>query len=189
MKNAGFFWVAAAMMLCGTFASAQDRSTQDQAKPDQSTEAKAAPPPVHDAGRQGWYVAFPAYLFGDGSVSGVQAGYQLKNLHIRLDALLSSGVRNGDMFVFAAPALGLYFSEEWASRIRVYQGISAGAEIGIVNSFVGVNAYANLLAGVEWFVFKKKAFFFEVGTGIGYPAIENAFNGGTVIGGGLKIFL
>jgi hypothetical protein len=175
MSNARVFWVAAILSCAGALAFAQ-------AEP-------AGGPETYDAERQGLYLAFPAYLFGDASVSGIQAGFQLKNLQLRLDALIASGVRNGDMFLFATPALGFYYSEEWESRIRTYQGISVGAEIGIIDSFGGVNAYANLLAGIEWYVFKNKAFFFEVGTGIGYPAIEGAFNGGTVIGGGLKIFL
>lgn len=144
--------------------------------------------PVSDSSHQGFYYAFPAYLYGTSSASGVQAGYQLKNLHFRLDASLVAGMKDGALALYANPSIGVFYSEDWESKIRTYQGVSIGMQKGILNSFDGFSYFLDLLTGAEWFVFERKAIYLEIGTGMALPVKDDAFEGGTVIGGGIKCF-
>ena len=141
-----------------------------------------------DSNHQGFYYAFPAYLYGTSSASGLQVGYQLKNLHFRLDASVVAEVLDGRPVIFASPSIGVFYSHDWESKIRTYTGIALGAEKGILNSFQDPAFFANIMTGAEWFVFERKAVFLEIGSGVGYPSKDSAYNGGTVIGGGIKCF-
>ena len=97
-------------------------------------------------------------------------------------------MNDGESVVFANPSIGVFYSEDWESKIRTYQGISIGVQKGIMNSFEGTSYFLNLLTGAEWFVFERKAIYLEIGTGMGMPEKDGAFEGGTVIGGGIKCF-
>ena len=136
----------------------------------------------------GFYYAFPAYLYDRYSASGVQLGYEQGNLHVRLDLSLASGYQDGRVFLFTNPSLGVFYSETWPSRIRTYQGIACGGETGILNAFDGQAFFLNFMMGAECLVSEKKAVYLEIGSGLGIPHREGAFNGGTVIGGGFKSF-
>ena len=137
---------------------------------------------------QGFYYGFPAYLYRMSSASGAQLGYQLGKLHFRLDASLVADMNDGESSVFANPSLGVFYSEDWESKIRTYQGVSIGIQKGIVNSFKGTSYFLSLLTGAEWFVFARKAIYLEIGSGMVMAAKDGAFEGGTVIGGGIKCF-
>ncbi|HCM27183.1 MAG TPA: hypothetical protein DIC34_11670 [Treponema sp.] len=141
-----------------------------------------------DSKHQGIYYGFPAYLYRTSSASGVQLGYQLGKFHFRLDASIVADMNDGESVVFANPSIGVFYSEDWESKIRTYQGISIGVQKGIMNSFEGTSYFLNLLTGAEWFVFERKAIYLEIGTGMGMPEKDGAFEGGTVIGGGIKCF-
>ena len=143
---------------------------------------------VSESNHQGFYFAFPAYLYGSLSAAGVQAGYQLKNLHFRLDASCIADFKDGKPVIFANPSIGVFYSEDWESKIRTYQGISFGIETGILNAFKGQAYFVNIITGAEWFVFERKAVYLEIGTGLGIKRQDGAYNGGTVIGGGIKCF-
>jgi hypothetical protein len=140
--------------------------------------------PMH----QGFYFGTPVYLYRTSSASGIQLGYQLKKLHFRLDASVVSDTENGESTFFANPSLGVFFSEDWESKIRTYQGIAIGAQKGIWNSFEGMSYFVNFLTGAEWFVFERKAIYMELGSGIALPSKAGAYEGGTIIGGGIKCF-
>jgi hypothetical protein len=137
---------------------------------------------------QGFYFASPLYLYRTSSASGVQLGYQLGKLHFRLDASLVSDTENGECAIFTNPSIGAFYSEDWESKIRTYQGVAIGIQKGIWNSFEGMSYFVNFLTGVEWFVFERKAIYLELGSGTAILAKEGAFEGGTIIGGGIKCF-
>ncbi len=137
---------------------------------------------------RGFYYALPGYLYDPYSASGVQLGYELANLHVRLDLSLASGYRNGQVILFANPSLGAFYSETWPTRIRTYQGIAFGGQTGILNAFAGQAFFLNFIVGAEWLVSEKKAVFLEIGKGLALPRKDGAFNGGTIIGGGFKSF-
>lgn len=59
---------------------------------------------------------------------------------------------------------------------------------GLWNSFEGMSYFINLLTGAEWFVFERKAIYLELGSGTAILSKAGAFEGGTVIGGGIKCF-
>jgi len=48
--------------------------------------------------------------------------------------------------------------------------------------------FLNFLTGAEWFLFERRAVYLEIGSGMAMPVIEGAFEGGTIIGGGVKCF-
>jgi hypothetical protein len=150
----------------------------------QEAEATKALDPRH----QGFYYGFPAYLYGTSSASGAQLGYQLGKLHFRLDASLVADTRDGEAACFANPSIGVFYSEDWESKIRTYQGLAFGIQKGIWRSFDGVSCFLNFLTGAEWFAFERKAIYIEIGSGMAGPAKEGAFQGGTIIGGGVKCF-
>jgi hypothetical protein len=141
-----------------------------------------------ESNHRGFYYAFPAYLYGSRSAAGVQAGYQLKHVHFRLDASQVIDIEDGRTVIFANPSISVFYSEDWESKIRTYQGVSLGIETGILNSFAGQAYFLNLLTGAEWFIFERKAVYLEIGTGLGIMTKNGAYNGGTVIGGGIKCF-
>ena len=143
---------------------------------------------ARESNHQGFYYAFPAYLYGGLSAAGVQAGYQLNNLHFRLDASLIANIKDGQPVIFANPSMGIFYSEDWESKIRTYQGITFGIETGVLNAFEGQAYFLNIVTGAEWFVFERKAVYLEIGTGLGIKTKDGAYNGGTVIGGGIKCF-
>jgi|GEM_PF-4457484 len=142
-----------------------------------------------EARHQGFYYAFPAYFYGTKSASGAQLGWQLGNLHLRLDVSLGGGTQDGESTGFANPSVGIFYSEDWESKIRTYQGVAIGVQKGIWNSFEGVSYFFSFLAGAEWFVFERKAVYLEIGSGMAAPVKDGAFEGGTVFGGGIKCFL
>ena len=137
---------------------------------------------------QGFYYAFPAYFYGTKSASGAQLGWQLGNWHLRLDASLVVDTKDGECAVFTNPSIGVFYSEDWESKIRTYQGVAFGIQKGIWNSFEGMSYFINFLTGAEWFVFERKAVYLEIGSGTGILAKDGAFEGGTVLGGGIKCF-
>jgi hypothetical protein len=137
---------------------------------------------------QGFYYAFPGYLYKTSSASGAQLGYQLGKLHFRLDASVIADMKDGKSAIFANPSIGAFYSEDWESRIRTYQGLAIGIQKGIWNSFEGTSYFLNMLTGAEWFVFERKAVYLEIGSGMVMPAKDGAYEGGTIIGGGIKCF-
>ncbi len=141
-----------------------------------------------DQRHQGFYFGTPVYLFRTSSASGIQLGYQLKRLHFRLDASFISDTENGDCSFFANPSIGAFYSEDWESKIRTYQGVAIGVQKGIWNSFEGMSYFVNFMTGAEWFVFERKAIYLELGSGIAILPKSGAFEGGTIIGGGIKCF-
>jgi hypothetical protein len=141
-----------------------------------------------DSRHQGFYCGFPAYLYGTSSASGVQLGYQLGKAHFRLDASIVADSKDGKPAVFANPSFGAFYSEDWESKIRTYQGFALGIQKGLLNSFDGLSYFLNIMTGAEWFVFERKAIYLEIGSGMAYPEKEGAYKGGTVIGGGIKCF-
>jgi hypothetical protein len=143
---------------------------------------------AYEAGHQGFYFAMPVYLYGADSAHSLQLGYQVGRLHVRLDASMVSDTVDGDFSLFAIPSIGAFFSEEWESRIRTYQGAAFGVQAGIHNSFEGLSCFLNVLTGAEWFVVKRKAFFLEIGSCISAPDRDGNLKNGTVIGGGIKCF-
>ncbi len=141
-----------------------------------------------DSRHQGFYYGFPAYLYGSSSASGAQLGYQLGKLHFRLDASVVADTKDGTAALFANPSIGAFYSEDWESKIRTYQGLAFGIQKGLLNSFEGTSCFLNVLTGAEWFAFERKAIYLEIGSGIAGPLKEGAFKGGTIIGGGIKCF-
>jgi hypothetical protein len=141
-----------------------------------------------ESAHQGLYYAVPAYLYGIRSASGAHLGYQLGKLHFRLEASVLADIKDGQPVLVAAPAMGAFYSEDWEHGIRTYQGASLGMQMGLLNSFDGLSFSLSILTGAEWFLSARKAVFIEIGSGFGYPEKDGAFNGGTVIGGGIKCF-
>jgi len=174
------------VVLVFTFLSVDARlfaqNAQIQNKPE------SVPDIANDALHQGMYYAIPAYLYGPNSTLGMQLGYQLDKLHFRLDASFVTDDDHGDVVLFANPSVGIFYSEDWAPKVRTYQGISLGIQKGMLNSFSGLSYFLNALTGVEWFALDQKAIYLEIGTGIAFPSIEDSFKGGTIIGGGIKCF-
>lgn len=140
-------------------------------------------------GYAGWYLSVPVYLYGPYSASGIQLGCQKGALHLRLDGSFVAETEGCDQVVFANPSLGAFFSHEWEGRIRIYEGLTLGLEIGLLNSFEGLVYTLSYQMGAEWLVFERKAFYVEFGAGVGFLPKEGAFNGGTIVGGGIKCFL
>jgi hypothetical protein len=141
-----------------------------------------------DSRHQGFYYALPAYLYGTSSASGAQLGYQMGKLHFRLDASVVADSKDGQVVLFANPSIGAFYSEDWESKVRTYQGLSIGIQKGIWNSFDGMPCFLDFLTGAEWFVFERKAVYLEIGSGMALPEKDGALKGGTVIGGGIKCF-
>jgi hypothetical protein len=141
-----------------------------------------------DPRHQGFYFGMPQYLYGTDSAFGPQLGCQLGNLQLRLDASVVADSRGGEVVLFANPSIGAFYSEDWEANIRTYQGISFGIQKGLLNSFEGLSCFLNVLAGAEWFAFKRKAFFLEIGSCVSGPERDGNLKNGTVIGGGIKCF-
>jgi hypothetical protein len=141
-----------------------------------------------DSRHQGFYFGFPAYLYGSSSASGAQLGYQLGKLHFRLDASVVADSQDGETVLFANPSIGAFYSEDWESKIRTYQGVAFGIQKGLLHSFEGISCFLNVLTGAEWFAFERKAIYLEIGSGMAGPVKDGAFKGGTIIGGGIKCF-
>ena len=141
-----------------------------------------------DPRHQGFSYGLPVYLYGTKSASGVQLDYQTGKLHLRLDASIVSDTENGECSSFANPSIGVFCSQDWESKIRTYGGVAIGLQKGIWNSFEGLSYFVNFLTGAEWFVFERKAIYLELGSGIAFPSKFGAFEGGTIIGGGIKCF-
>jgi hypothetical protein len=141
-----------------------------------------------DSRHQGFYYALPAYLYASSSASGAQLGYQIGNVHFRLDASVVAESKDGEIALFANPSIGAFYSEDWESKIRTYQGLAIGIQKGLLNSFEGLSYFLNIMTGAEWFVFERKAIYLEIGSGMAFPEKEGAYKGGTVIGGGIKCF-
>ena len=127
-------------------------------------------------------------MYRTSSASGVKLGYQLGDFHFRLDASIVADMNNGETAVFANPSVGMFYSEDWESKIRTYQEVSIGIQRGIMNSFEGLSYFLNFLTGAGWFVLERKAIYLELGTAMGMHATEGAFESGTVIGGGIQCF-
>jgi len=141
------------------------------------------------SGPSGFYYAVPVYLYERYSASGFQLGWQTGNWHLRIDLGLVDEAKEGSDALIAYPSLGVFYSHVWEARIRTYEGAAIGVEKGIVNAFEGQVLTLNILTGAEWFVSQRKSFFLELGSGVGFFRKEGAFNGGTVIGGGMKCYL
>ncbi len=141
-----------------------------------------------DPRHQGFSYGFPVYLYGTKSASGAQLDYQSGKLHFRLDASLVADMKDGESVFFANPSFGAFYAEDWESKIRTYGGVAIGIQKGIWNSFEGMSYFLNFLTGAEWFLFERRAVYLEIGSGMAMPVIEGAFEGGTIIGGGVKCF-
>ena len=83
-----------------------------------------------DQRHQGFYYATPVYLYRTSSASGLQLGYQLNKLHFRLDASFVADTENEEYAIFAIPSIGAFYSADWESKIRTYQGITIGLQKG-----------------------------------------------------------
>lgn len=141
-----------------------------------------------DQRHQGFYYATPVYLYRTSSASGLQLGYQLNRLHFRLDASFIADTENSEYTIFANPSIGAFYSEDWESKIRTYQGLTIGLQKGLWNSFEGMSYFINFMTGAEWFVFERKSIYLELGTGTAILSKAGNFEGGTIIGGGIKCF-
>jgi hypothetical protein len=141
------------------------------------------------AGPSGFYYAVPVYLYERYSASGVQLGWQTGNWHVRIDLGLIDEALEGSDALIAYPSIGVFYSHDWDARIRTYEGAAIGVEAGIAKAFEGQVLTLNILTGAEWFASQRKSFYLELGAGVGFFRKEGAFNGGTVIGGGLKCYL
>lgn len=122
------------------------------------------------------------YLYRTNSASGVQLGYQLRKLYFRLDASFIADTENSECAIFTNPSIGAFYSEDWESKIRTYQGLTIGIQKGLWNSFEGISYFINLMTGAEWFVFERKAIYLELGSGTAILTKDGAFEGGTIIG-------
>jgi hypothetical protein len=138
--------------------------------------------------RQGLFYAMPVYLYGTSSACGAQLGYQVGKLQFRLDASMVADKAEGELSLFANPSVGIFFTEEWESRIRTYQGAAFGVQAGLVNSFEGLSCFLNVLTGAEWFASERKAVYLEIGSCLSGPERLGSLESGTVIGGGIKCF-
>jgi hypothetical protein len=136
---------------------------------------------------RGFFYAFPAYLYGDRSNLSAQLGYQFEKFQLRLDASQIIDSDGDRISMIATPSLGAFFCQEWQPGIRTYQGVVLGGEVGLVNSFKGLGVFVGFRAGAEWAFSARRSFFLEIGPGFGLVDRDGAYNGGTVIGGGLKI--
>jgi len=141
-----------------------------------------------EAKGKGAYIALPAYVFGDFSALGIQGGYQFDKLNVRFDLNMVNKWEKDETARFLMPSIGLFFSKDWQDGIRIYQGTTVGAELGIQNSFDGQVYFINYVVGAELLSFGKSSFFLEVGPSVDIMPKEGAFNGGTVIGGGMRRF-
>ena len=141
------------------------------------------------AGPSGFFFAVPVYLYERYSASGVHLGWQAGNWQLRLDLGLIDEAKEGSDTLIAYPSLGVFYSHEWDVGIRTYEGVTVGVETGIARAFAGQVLTLNILTGAEWFASPRNSFYFELGSGIGIFRKEGAFNGGTVVGGGLKCYL
>lgn len=91
--------------------------------------------------------------------------------------------------MFAMPSVGVFYTQEWDPGLRSYEGLALGAEFGLLNSFEGQVFTLNCVLEVEWILSARKSVFLEFGSGVGILPKEEAFNGGSVIGGGMKYWL
>lgn len=137
---------------------------------------------------KGFNISVPAYLYAQYSTFGVQAGYQFNNAHIRLDMNFAENFINGQDVWFFMPSIGVFYSMDFQSVFRLYEGLTFGIEKGMLNSFKGVIGFINYIAGAEFLSFGNRTFFIEVGTGVSFTQEEGAYLGGTVIGGGFKYY-
>jgi hypothetical protein len=133
---------------------------------------------------RGLYYALPVYLYGASSACGAQLGYQAGKLQFRLDASMVAEKADGDFSLFANPSAGVFFTEEWESRIRTYQSAAFGVQKGLRNSFEGLSRFLSVLTGAEWFASERKAVYLEIGACLSGPERDGALKSGTVIGGG-----
>jgi hypothetical protein len=140
-------------------------------------------------GPSGFFFAVPVYLYERYSASGVQLGWQRGNWQLRIEAGLIDEAKEGSDTLIAYPSLGIFYSHEWDLGIRTYEGVTVGVETGIAKAFAGQVLTLNVLTGAEWFVSRRKSLYIELGSGIGIFRKEGAFNGGTVIGGGMRCYL
>ena len=137
---------------------------------------------------KGAYVSLPAYIFGDYSALGIQGGYQFNKTNLRFDLNMVNKWDKDQTARFLMPSIGLFFSRDWQAGIRIYQGTTVGAELGMRNSFDGQVYFINYVVGAELLSFGKSSFFLEIGPSVDIMPKEGAFNGGTVIGGGIRRF-
>ncbi len=137
---------------------------------------------------KGFYLSLPAYLYGEDSVMGLKCGYQFKKLNFRLDVNFSQDYRDGEDVWFFMPAIGVFFSKELKSAVRIYEGVAVGLEKGMLNSFDGIVGFMYSLVGVEFLSLGNKTFFVEGGSGMSFKKKEGAFNTGTIIGCGIKYY-
>jgi len=138
---------------------------------------------------KGFYLALPAYLYAQNSTFGVQLGYQANHAHIRLDANFAEDYRNDEDVWFFMPTVGLFYTKDYRSIVRFYEGLTFGMERGMVHSFDGTIYFLNYITGAELISFGDKTFFIEVGSGASFRPMEGTYFGGTVIGGGFKCYL
>jgi hypothetical protein len=141
-----------------------------------------------DSSGMGFYLCLPSYLYSRYSAFGVQGGYQFEKVHVRLDLSVVNDYENGRDIWFAIPSFGIFYTHDWKSIIRVYEGITVGGESGLKNSFNGQVGFITYIAGAELLSFDQITFFLEFGSGLAFNPKEDAFNTGTVIGGGIKYF-
>jgi len=137
---------------------------------------------------KGLYFSVPAYLYGQNSTFGLQAGYQFNTMHLRLDMNFAENYWDEeDVWIFM-PSIGFFFSKDYQSVVRFYEGLTIGMEKGMVNSFDGIIGFANYIAGAEFLSFGNRTFFIEVGSGVSFSKEEGAYCGGTIVGGGFKYY-
>jgi len=140
------------------------------------------------AGSRGIYIAVPAYLYGENSSCGLQAGYQFEKMHVRMDLNVSEAYRYDEAVWFFMPSVGVFWSQTFGSGIRFYEGLTVGVEKGMLHSFDGVIGFVNYIAGVEFLSSGNRAFFVEIGSGTSFANETGAYNGGTIVGGGFKYY-
>ncbi len=135
-----------------------------------------------------FYLSVPAYLYGPNSLCGLQGGFRYGHGQVRFDLNFAEDYWNGNDSWAFMPSIGFFYSKDFQSMFRIYEGLTFGIEKGMVHSFDGTIGFINYIAGTELLSFGKTTFFIEVGTGVSFSQEEGAYNGGTIVGGGIRYY-
>ena len=144
--------------------------------------------PAEAADHRDFNVAFPVYFFDDYTVSGIQAGYQFQKCLIRLENDFVNVNKDGKFSTFLMPSAAIYYTEEWSPDVRVSQGINVGCELGTEKPIEVNTVNINFLFSVEFLATKNKSFYIEMGPSLGIIPRSGTITGGSVIGGGIRMF-
>lgn len=130
----------------------------------------------------------PIYLESGHSSMELQLGYQTRRFLVRMDLGLQSDIVENREATALAPSLGLFYIHRGDAPIRIYEGIVAGYQEGLANTFHGKVCFVDYVLGMEFLPLEKTSGFIEIGTGAAFPHKPGAYDGGTILGGGLKTY-